>query len=415
MNCYKTLKEKYQVDLKECLRSINDELFNDNIPFWEKRVLDPEYPGYFNCFDRQGYLTNDMKSGWFIGRTMYTFGALFNEIEPKEEWFQILKSGREAIDTAFYDKNGRFNQMLSRDLKVVNGPTSIYTDHFLVKGLYEYIRAIKKIGKDFQEEYELATYLSDELFKHIKDENVLKQEGIPTGMQKHSIYFITLIVAMESKNIFGDKYQYVIDECIHKTMNEFANEKYKKVFEYISSDGTPLLKGCGRIMDAGHSLESAWFAMREGIESRRNDYIHKAEEVIDWVINNAYDEEYGGFIQHLDVEKRIPDKEFQKSDYITLSVDWNDKIWWVQAEALYALALSALTNENERHFKYFMKEFKYVQEHFRDKEYGEWYSILRNDGSIRLDHKGFVLKGPYHVSRCLIMLKKLLEDYLREK
>lgn len=415
MNCYDTFKEKHRKDIETCLASINDEMFNDNIPFWEKRILDPEYPGYLICFDRRGNLTRDLKPGWFVGRTMYTFGLLYNEIEPREEWFQIMKSGREMIDTDFYYKNGRFNQMLTRDLKIINGATSIFTDHFLIKGLYEYIKALKKMGKDTREECNLAADLTDQLFAHIKTKEVLEQENIPQGMEKHPIYFLTLIVAIESKSIFGDRYQNVIDECIHKTMYEFANDEYKKLFEFIRNDGTPYLKGCGRIMDAGHSMESAWFAMREGIESKNSDYVRRARVVIDWVIDNAYDEENGGFIQHFDVEKKIPEQEFLKTDYIALDAGWDDKIWWVQAEALYALALSALTTKNEKHFKYFMKEFHYIQEYFRDKEYGEWYSVLKKDGSILLDHKGFELKGPYHVLRCLIMLKKLFEDYLQKE
>ena len=34
------------------------------------------------------------------------------------------------------------------------------------------------------------------------------------------------------------------------------------------------------------------------------------------------------------------------------------------------------------------------------------------DGTVRADCKGFSLKGPYHVPRCLANLTVLLEEYL---
>ena len=82
---------------------------------------------------------------------------------------------------------------------------------------------------------------------------------------------------------------------------------------------------------------------------------------------------------------------------------------------MYALGMSALFHENEKHFRYFMKMYDYVQNNFRDKEYGEWYSILKRDGRMVSDYKGFELKGPYHVPRCLMQLVTLLEEYLEQK
>ena len=77
--------------------------------------------------------------------------------------------------------------------------------------------------------------------------------------------------------------------------------------------------------------------------------------------------------------------------------------------------MSALYNENERHYAYFIKMYDYIQSYFRDKKYGEWYSILKRDGTIRVADKGFALKGPYHVPRCLLQSVKLLEIYLNGK
>ena len=75
--------------------------------------------------------------------------------------------------------------------------------------------------------------------------------------------------------------------------------------------------------------------------------------------------------------------------------------------------MSALYNENERHYDYFLKMYDYVQMYFRDKKYGEWYSILKRDGTLKWDDKGSELKGAYHVPRCLMQLTVLIKEYLQ--
>jgi N-acylglucosamine 2-epimerase len=152
--------------------------------------------------------------------------------------------------------------------------------------------------------------------------------------------------------------------------------------------------------------------MREGYERHDAAIIKRASELVDWVIDRAWDEEYGGFYQHVDIFDTIPEKPFLNSRYIDIDVGWADKIWWVQAEALYALALSALLTGNERHFQYFLKLHQFCKDYFSDPVYGEWYSVLKRDASVLSDRKGFELKGPYHVPRCAMQLTILFERYM---
>ncbi len=403
---------RHEKQLRQLLKQIREELLQENIPFWQERILDETYPGYLNCFDRRGRLEDDRKPGWFVGRTMYLFAALYNHIEPKEEWREIAKAGREFMKGSFYLGDGRFAHMMSRSGEVLEGATSIFTDHFAVKGLYEYIVACKEQAAE--QDIAFARLLSETLFGNVRRPDVLQAEGIEPGWQKHAINFMTLLVALESRAVFGNLYDDILQDCVKKSLYEFANDEYKAPFEYIGADGKPKPEGEGRLIDAGHTMESLWFSMRAGRECGHTTYIKRAETILDWVIARCYDETYGGFYQHVDVEKTIPQQRFLVNDYAGIPAAWDDKIWWVQAEGLNALAMSALYNENERHYAYFLKLYDYVQNYFRDREVGEWYSILKRDGAVRSDKKGFELKGPYHVPRCLMQLTVLLKDYLSQ-
>ena len=401
---------KHEKELRRILKKVREELLFEVVPFWEKRVVDREYPGYLNCFDRQGDLIDVRKPGWFVGRTMYTFAALYNTMEKRQQWLEIARAGRTFMNGSFYAGRGRFQQMMSRDGRVLNGPVSIFTDHFAVKGLYEYVKACPR--QEGQRDKELAGQLSDILFRNVNDPGVLAAEGIPLGFQKHAVNFMTLLVALESRELFGRRYGDILKNCVEKSLYEFASDAYEAPFEYIGTDGKPKPEGEGRLIDPGHTMEAMWFSMKAGKKCGNTEYGKRAMQVLDWVIERCYDEEYGGFYQHVDLDGALEER-FKTNTYADVLAAWDDKIWGVQAECLYALAMSALYNENERHYDYFLKMYDYVQTYFRDKKYGEWYSILKRDGTLKWDDKGSELKGAYHVPRCLMQLTVLIKEYLQ--
>lgn len=404
--------KKNKLVLKRILTEIEEELLTDNVPFWEERICDRNYGGFLQGYNRRGELMDTDKYGWFVGRTMSTFGSLYHQAEQKPLWLDIVKSGREYMKGSFCAGKGRYNYQLSRQGSVKKGTTSIFTDVFAVEGLYEYLQCME--GEQKAEGLKYTENLSDILFDNIQNPQVLLQEGIREGFQKHAICFMQTLVALKSRAAFGNRYRDILTQCVEKTLYEFASDTYQAPFENIGTDGKPKLEKEGRIIDPGHTMEALWFSMEAGKECDNKKYIERAQVVLDWVIDRAYDEEFGGFYQHVDIDGAVKDKEFLESSYAGRPVAWNDKVWWVQAEGLNALLMSALYNENERHFSYFLKQYDYVEQYFRDKEYGEWFALLKRDGSILSDEKGFELKGPYHVPRCLMTMKLLITEYIKK-
>lgn len=401
---------RHSGEARRLLESFRQQLLTDVMPFWTQRVEDHEFGGYFNDFDRFGNRTGDEKPGWFVGRDLYTFSMMSRLFGPSDRWLELARVGRAQLDTGFSRGDGRFNQMMARDGQVINGFTSIFTDHFVVKGLFEYLRAAGL--ENDPAERALARRLAEQLFADVQDPAVLAVEHIPAGMRKHAVNFMTLVVALESRALFENNFNPVLCDCVENSLYRFANDSLAAPLEYISLEGEPVLRGEGRLVDPGHTMESLWFSIHAGAALGRPDWIRRAAQVMDWVIDRTYDREYGGFYQHVDVSLPKPEEPFLFTQYDAWRADWDDKIWWVQAESLYALAASALYLENERHWDYFTRMAAYVEQAFHDRQYGEWYAILHRDGTVRADCKGFSLKGPYHVPRCLANLTVLLEEYL---
>ncbi|MEG1074708.1 MAG: AGE family epimerase/isomerase [Ruthenibacterium sp.] len=406
----KAFVASHRLQLEKIYRYYKEKLDQQIIPFWEKRVVDPVYGGYFNCFDENGKLYGTEKPGWFIGRTMYTFSYLYNTYSANPKWLEIAQEGRKFLDKATLS-DGRFCQMLNRDGTPLKGATSIFTDHFAVKGLYEYIIAS---NKNSQKDIELARELTEKLFAHINDPQVLENEGIPPHLQKHAICFMTLLVALESKKIFGDIYENVLSDCLYRSLHVFANDEMEAAFEYVGVDGKPCLEGEGRLIDPGHTMESLWFAMRAGWEKNDPAYAKRAQVILNWILKRGWDETYGGFYQYVDVLNTKPEHQFLSNTYVDIPVAWDDKIWWVQAEGLYCLLMSSVENGNEHHFDYFLRLHEFVKRHFMDEQIGEWNSICKRDGQVSSGRKGFELKGPYHVVRCHVQIVQLLEKALQQ-
>jgi N-acylglucosamine 2-epimerase len=294
-------------------------LTNNIVPFWEKRILDTEKGGYYNCFDREGNLYKDIKSGWFVGRHLYIFSALYNRIEKRQQWLDIAKVGRKFLMEKAYAGNGRFNYLMDRDGNVIEGTTSIFTDCFAMEGLLEYI-----LASGDKEDIFLAKDLYKILIKNLFNEELWEREGIDSKYQKHAVNFMTLKVSLEALKLFEDNVKEIIDLCLNRSLYLFVDDELKAPLEYVSKKGKPLYEGEGRLIDPGHTLEAMWFSMSEGI--RRNDagIINRAAEIVDWVIERCWDKEYGGFYQYVDVYNTTPEKIFEYNRYVDIDIHWTD-------------------------------------------------------------------------------------------
>ena len=150
MNEQSAFYKAHSEELRRMAQSFERQLLEDVAPFWTERSEDTQFGGYLNSFDRRGRLTCDEKPGWFVGRGMYTFAMLYNTMGRRLEWLHLAQVGRDYMNTAFACGDGRFNQMMSRDGRVLQGFTSVFTDHFVVKGLFEYLSASGQTGDPAQ-------------------------------------------------------------------------------------------------------------------------------------------------------------------------------------------------------------------------------------------------------------------------
>jgi len=59
------------------------------------------------------------------------------------------------------------------------------------------------------------------------------------------------------------------------------------------------------------------------------------------------------------------------------------KEWWQQAEALVAFLNAFQMTGNPKYYEAFEKQARFVEDNFVDREYGEWYTSISEDGKIQ--------------------------------
>ena len=381
-------------------------LLDDVMPFWEVRTQDTEYGGYLHCFDRKGTLTDADKYMWCQGRQLWMFSALYNQVEKRDKWLDLAKHGRDFIVEHGYLGSGRWCYCLSREGSVTAPDRSLFTDAFVVSGLAEYaLAAGSDVDKDLIETTfsQMAVNFLDPSF------NEYHHFDLDTRNKWHSPNMIMLNVAEIVEPLIGSgQTDNLKTECLAQILNVFAKDNRRALFEALAGDGSIDESDQGRRIIPGHILESMWFCIESAEKIGDPASAERAIQVSEWGYEKGYDREYGGIYNQLDDSGGKPDGVQER-----FGMTWDDKIWWVQSEALYTLLLAAEKSKNQEADCVWLDRFldlhEWCRRHFHDAEYGEWYAVLNRDGSPKNTDKGNWIKSAFHIPRALMKILLLLE------
>ncbi len=384
------------------LNQYRSELLDRVVPFWLNYGIDWKNGGICTCISDDGRVLSDDKYMWSQLRAIWTFSALYNRIEHRQEWLDVALNIYNFVKKYGRDETGNWVFHVARDGKTLEGATSIYGDGFAIYGLTELARATGDAE---------AIRLARETYANVRRR--LAQPGsygtaplpIPPGAQAHGI-------AMIFSHVFHELGCYLNDpsvvasgvELANQVMDVFRRPEQRRVFEFAKLDGSLLDVPPGRTVNPGHVLESMWFMIH--IYRRPNDTAHQsaarirqAIDTIRWHIELGWDAEYGGIVLARDAEgsrwEQFPDS----------------KIWWVHTEALYALLLAYSISKEQWCADWFQRVHDYSFSHFPVPHYGEWVQNLDRYGKKFDAVVGLPVKDPFHLARSLINCIELLQTF----
>lgn len=371
-------------------------LLDNCIPFWMEHCLDNKFGGYLTCLDRCGNVYNTDKSVWFQGRGTWLFSKLYNVVEQKQEWLNAAKLGYDFLVRHGFNTDGRMFFTVTQDGRPLQKRRYVFSETFAIIACVEYYKAsgdeqaLKIARETFLRVIDIYNDPSKTLPKIDPNTRVTKSLALPM------ILLSTIQVLREvDKDPVYDKLSGEILETIFK---DFFKPEQKALFEHVGVNGERLDSPQGRCINPGHSIETAWFLMHEGIYRNDKKIIDNALEILEWSLELGWDKEYGGLLYFVDIEGKPCEQ-----------LEWDMKLWWPHTEALYALLLAYDITKDPVYESWYNKIHNWSFEHFEDKEYGEWYGYLHRDGTVSNTLKGSMWKGPFHLPRALLLCMKQLE------
>lgn len=388
------LSEEVRRDLHARYRSL---LLDGIVPFWFTRGIDREHGGIFSCMKDDGEVVSGDKFIWSQARSVWTFSALYNRIEPRTEFLRAAENSVRFLLAHGRDEQGRWVYHTDREGRVIEGAISIYSDCFVIYGLSEYYRAVRD---------EAALAVALETFERIRrriqepDFQETAPYALPLGWKNHGVPMIMTEVTNELAQTTGDtNLEPLINGYIAEIMNHFVRPNRKALLEFMTNDYQELPPPAGTYVMPGHAIESMWFVMHVARRRGDQELIRRAAEVIRWHLELGWDDEHGGLFLGADLEGREP--------YLP---HWEKKLWWPHTEALYATLLAYELTHREWCLEWYKKLEEWAWSHFPMPHSGEWYQKLTQEGHPTSEVIALPVKDPFHLPRAAILIVQLTED-----
>jgi N-acylglucosamine 2-epimerase len=385
-----------QTNFLELAKLYKDELLNNVLPFWLNNSIDKEYGGYFTCLTRDGKVFDTDKFIWPQGRQVWMFSMLYNKVEKRQEWLDCAIHGGEFLKKYGHDGNYNWYFSLTREGQPLIEPYNIFSYAFatmafsqlsLATGNQEYTEIAKKTFEIILSKVDNPKGKWNKA--HIGTRN-LKYFGLPMILCNLSLEIEHLLDASLLEK--------TMDTFIHEVMDVFYRPELGIVVEYVTTDGNLIDTFEGRLVNPGHAIEVMWFIMDLGKRLNRLDLIEKANKIALNMSEYGWDKQYGGIVHYID-----------RLGYPTQQLDWDQKLWWVHIESLITMIKGYQITGSKESLAWFEKIHNYTWEHFKDKEYGEWFGYLNRQGEVLLPLKGGKWKGCFHLPRGLYQCWKTLE------
>lgn len=373
------------------------ELTGNILPFWLSHSKDEKNGGFFTCLDRTGKVYDTDKFMWLQGRQVWCFSYMYQNLAPRQEWLDMALHGARFMQQHGRDTHGNWYFSLTADGRPLIQPYNIFSDCFATMAF----AALDKVQpSDTYKDIALSTF--DNILRRRNNTKGSYNKAFPgtRPLKNFSLPMILCNLSLELEHILGSaRVDQFVPEIIHEVMDVFYHPDLGVVLENVQPDGSFSDSFEGRVLNPGHAIEAMWFIMDLG--KRRNDpsLINKAVDIMFDTLEMGWDKEHGGIFYFMDVK-----------GHPVQQLEWDQKLWWVHVEALVALAKAYAFTGDSRCIPWFKKLHQYTWDHFRDKEYGEWFGYLNREGKVLIPLKGGKWKGCFHIPRALYQVATTLSS-----
>ncbi len=392
--------------LPELRGQYRHDLFDDFLPFMDKHVVDHELGGFMCNTGRDGTHVNTNKNSWYVGRGIWVYSFLYNELAREEKYLEVARKAAEFVLRdppegddlwpAEYDKQGTPIPAKGQYIGGKHVPVSkqVYGDLFIAEGLTEYGRArgedgywqmAKEILLKCVRLYDRPDYAPTAAVVYLAGD----EGSLLPGVRLLGVWMLLLRLSSRMLAQREDaEIDAVVRRCLDAIFEHHYNPEYDLLNEVLGHDMSRPDNEYRDLVYTGHGIETLWMVMYEAHRRKDAPLFQRAARLFRRHVEVAWDDVYGGFFRG--------SKNIDQNTWIL------DKALWVQEEALIG-TLFVIEHTGAPWAKdWFSKIFTYVHKTFPLKKHG--YALW----DLWPDRKGTFVEhyervGNYHHPRHLML------------
>ena len=373
------------LSLEQLRDQYRSELYDYFIPNMDKYAIDHEYGGVMCSFDiRTGEPANMNKTARFVGRGMWVYSYLYNNLDQNSRYLEIARMSKDLLLKLQPADDSFWTQTFSREGEPLSGPGDIYGSLFVAEGLFEYAEAsgekqyrnlAKKIIFDCVARYDQPDY-SYSIGSYMRNSPPVQGPRI----LGHWMILLSLSTQMLMHEPDEDL-EKLAARCVDAILNYHVNAEYGLTNEVLNHDFSLPDNEYSQHSITGHGLETLAFVMFEAGRLRDRELFRSAEKVFKKIVDVSADHVYGGYFHTLQ----------QVDNYI-----WSTgKSLWCQQEVINgALFLIEHTGD-----EWAMRHFERANSHIFEKYFNPAHKFWHSGGDRKMINPNVNLMEHYHHAR----------------
>lgn len=393
-------------DRQEWRTRIERELLDNILPFWINHTVDEVNGGFF------GAVTNDLqvlntapRSAVLYARILWTFAAAYR-LDHADRYLSMARRAYDYLTRYFVDPNyGGVYWTVDCRGKPVNDRKHIYAQGFAIYGLAEYYRATGE-PESLKLAQDLFRLIEANSFDPIHQGNIecrsrawgeladMCLSALEPDCRKSMNTLLHLMEAYTNLLRVWDNAglkarQRGLIEVFPRRIIDPQTHHFRLFFD---DDWTSL----SDLISFGHDIEGSWLIVEAAEVQGDASLLVQAREA-------AVKMAEAVFSQGLDADGSL----FYEAGRQGIRND--QKHWWPQAEAVVGFYNAYQISGRAEFAAAAERVWSYIEAHVVDRIHGEWFKVLRRDGTPDLGHvKTGPWECPYHNSRvCFEMLSRL--------
>ncbi len=394
-------------DTKEKLKhQFEAELRINILPYWMDKTIDRRNGGFYGALTNDNRIHNEVeRSAVLNSRILWTFSTAAR-LYQDEAYLSTAKWAMQALTQRFWDpKHEGIFWSVDAAGNPVNDRKHVYAQAFSIYGLSAYFQVTHdpqalQLAKRLFELIDRHTYdpqFGGNIECRARDWSRLEDMRLSTIDLNSSKSMNTMLHLLEAFTALHGIWQ-----------DDKLTSRFKNLIALFSNTIIDPVSGHQRLffddqwrslsenISYGHDIETSWLLLEAAEASGQPALIDQAK-------SNAVKMAQVVYEQSLQPDSSILYEAGPGGHKVT------DRHWWAHAEAVVGFYNAFEISKKEHFLQASTRVWTYIQDHFVDHKDGDWFKLLRENGSPYFEHyKVSPWECPYHHARmCYEMIRRL--------